>query len=140
MSDPTGDITGDTTGDHTGEPKGEQPWASEEWVQVLRGAVEERGKEPVAEALGCSRATVHQLMTGRYTSPIEKWRTKVMAELARDRVQCPILGPIDMVECRKHRTRDFAATSPVRVKLFKTCPTCPNNPESDAEPTPQDDA
>ena len=99
-----------------------QPWADEEWVQVLRGAVEERGKEAVAGALGCSRATVHQLMTGRYTSPIDKWRTKVMAELARDRVQCPILGPIDMVECRKHRTRDFAATSPVRVKLFKTCP------------------
>jgi len=109
----------------------EQPWADEEWVQVLRDAVDETSKQAVADALECSRAMVHQLMTGRYSSPVEKWRTKVMAELARDRVQCPVLGPISTEKCRETRDRDFAATSPMRVELHRTCPSCPNNPNTD---------
>lgn len=109
-----------------------QPWADEEWVQVLNDAIDQRGKGEVAEALGCSTALVHQLATARYSSPIDGWRQRVMAELARDRVQCPVLGVISTDECRSHRNRDFAATNPTRVELFRTCPTCPNNPENDA--------
>ena len=111
------------------EPSGDQPWRGEEWVQVLNAEVQSRGKAAVADALGCSRAMVHQLKEAKYDSPIEKWRRKVMAELAQDRVQCPVLGAIDMDECREHRNRGFAGTNPVRVELFRTCPTCPNNPD-----------
>jgi len=115
------------------EPSGDQPWRDEEWVQVLNAEVDERGKDAVAEALGCSRAMVHQLKEAKYGSPVEKWRRKVMAELARDRVQCPVLGAIDVDECREHRNAEFAATNPERIRLYRTCPTCPNNPDNDID-------
>ncbi len=106
-----------------------QPWAREPWVETLRRAVRRFGLSEVAERLGCSTATVSLLRNGTYSSPIEKWRERVLAEFERDVVDCPVLGEITPEECRFHRTRSFGATNPTRVRLARTCPTCPNNPD-----------
>lgn len=109
-----------------------QDWHDAEWVRTLRAAVERDGQRAVARVLGCSRALVSQLLSGRYSSPTEKWKRRVEAEYDRDRVPCPILGEISAERCRSEREKGFRATNPLRVKLSQTCPTCPMNPDRDA--------
>ena len=108
-----------------------QPWADDEWVQVLQEAIARRGTTEVARILECSTALVSQLAKGVYKSPIGRHRERVLLLLTRDTVTCPVLGAIDVDTCRFHRTREFAATNPTRVRLYRACQTCPNNPDAD---------
>lgn len=105
-----------------------QPWADEPWVHLLNTEADRLGQSEVARRLDCSSATVSLLRAGTYPSPVERWRRLVLAAFMRETVECPILGAIKAEECRYHRTRPFGHTNPIRVKLYQTCPTCPNNP------------
>lgn len=107
-----------------------QPWATDDWVATLRQAVAEEGTRRVAEQLDCSRTLVSQLVNARYSAPIEKWRRRVEATFDRDEVPCPVLGAIPPKRCARERSRGFSATSPLRVRLSQTCPTCRFNPDN----------
>lgn len=107
-----------------------QDWASDEWVKQLRRAVEKHGTKKVAEQLDCSRPLVSQLVAGRYSSPIGKWKRRVEALYSIESVPCPVLGDISPSRCARERAHGFSATSPIRVKLSQTCPTCKFNPDN----------
>ena len=111
-------------------------YTNEQWVRQMRVLVErhgggQRGKEVIAEGMGCSAALVGEILKGRYAEHLlEKWRNAFLDKWGTETVDCPVMGDIDRPTCAYHRGRAFAPTSPLRVRLFHTCPTCPFNPDS----------
>ncbi len=104
-----------------------------DWIDDLNAAVDEHGQSEVARRLGCSPATVSQLKKRRYQAgTLAKWRARFEASFGSGMVACPVLGAIGRDTCSFHRARPFAATNPVRIRLYKACQTCPNNPDRDA--------
>lgn len=102
-----------------------------DWTDDLQDAVDDYGQSEVARRLGCSPATVHQLRTGQYgASTVAQWKARFRAEFGEGMVECPVLGEITREQCSMHRKRDFAATNPLRVRLFHACKTCKNNPDA----------
>ena len=102
------------------------------WLVQFRETVDALSTTEVARRLGCSSATVSQIYHGKYASPLEKWRERFLDAFSPAQVDCPVLGMISRPTCATHRGRGFAATNPVRVQLFRTCPTCANNPDRDS--------
>ena len=100
-----------------------------DWVDDLNGAVDEFGQSVVARRLGCSPATISQLRTRQYPAATGKWQKRFEAAYGAGGVECPVLGEITREACGGHRRRPFAATNPMRVKLFHACRKCVNNPD-----------
>ena len=105
-----------------------QPWYTEPWVDLLISAYEADGPKATADRLEVSPSMVTAVARGYYESPVDAFRETVNAVLGAACVSCPVLGEITLVDCRRHRAADFAPTNPTRIRLWRTCPTCPNNP------------
>ena len=106
-----------------------------DWRARLAAMVDALGQAEVARRMGCSPATVSLLRRGRYPEAAEgKWHQRFLDAFDEARVDCPVLGEIDRRTCAAHRSRPFAATNPVRVRLYRTCPTCPHHPQNTEEP------
>lgn len=105
------------------------PYEGEEWLELLRAAVAEAGAmRPVAARLGCSVSSVSHLLSGSYRADPAHMARRIEETYGRRLVACPVLGPIPITECAAHRNAPFAATNPVRVRLWRACQSCPNNP------------
>jgi len=101
-----------------------------DWIDDLSATVETLGQAEVARRMDCSSATIHQLRTRQYrTDTLDRWRARFEAEFAQGHVACPVLGEMTRAACSRHRRRRFAATNPLRVRLFAACRTCLNNPD-----------
>ena len=90
----------------------------------FRKTCDDIGQSKVAKAIGASPTTVSQIYNGKYgaddSAPLELFREK----FGGITVTCPVLGEISLDKCAFHRRREFAASNPVRVALFRSCPTC----------------
>jgi len=102
---------------------------SDGFRERLQQQVDALGQSEVARRMSCSAATIHQLRTGRYPSDTARWERIFDATFTEEPVDCPVLGEISREACALHRSRPFAATNPVRVRLYHACKVCPNNPE-----------
>lgn len=107
-------------------------WVNEPWVTLLRAAREEHGPTAVGRTIGYSASVVIDVCEGRYKADPGRVKEAVMATIGAAEVTCPVLGVIGLDACRKHRKAPFSATNPLRVRLWKACRSCPNNP--DAQP------
>ncbi len=91
---------------------------------LFRQRCKELGQSTVAKAIGFHPSTISQILSGTYPADdaavLERFR-EVFAGIS---VLCPILGEISLDKCGFHRRREFAATNPVRVQLFRMCPAC----------------
>ena len=106
-------------------------WYGEPWVPVLVTAYEADGPTATARRLGSvSPSMVTAVARGYYKSPVDTIREAVRAVLMTASVECPVLGSIELNDCRRHRERPFAATNPLRIPLFQACRSCPNNPNT----------
>lgn len=111
-------------------------WHAEDWVRLLERAYEADGPKVTGERLGVSPAMVTGVVRGYYASSLDRIRTAVRETLAVESVTCPVLGEISLAECRAHRELPFAATNPLRVRLWRTCRSCPYNPAAEVALTP----
>ncbi len=100
-----------------------------DWIELLRKRVEKTSYRQVAQELGYSATVIYQVLRGIYAGNVDRVRQRVESTYTQGYVQCPVLGQIDRLRCARERRRPFAATNPVRVRLFRICPTCPNNPD-----------
>jgi len=97
-------------------------------LELLIQAVKEEGSQAkVAARLGCSAATVSQLMSGSYNASPDAIFTRVYEVYGGQVVDCPRQGEIPLGQCVEDRRRPFSATNPRRVKLFRACKGCDNN-------------
>lgn len=84
----------------------------------------------VAKRIGVSDGTISNAINGRYIGNVDKLAERIRGELLNVTVPCPILGSISTRICQDERAKPFAATSPLRVQLWRACKTCPHNPLS----------
>lgn len=100
------------------------------WVRALAEACDKSSQGKVAERLGNSAAVVNQVLGRLYKGRLDRVEQRVRGELMRETVRCPVLGEISKRDCLDHQGRRFSATNPVRVKLYQSCPVCPNREDA----------
>ena len=104
-----------------------------DWITILRKYAQETSNAAAARKIGYSQSVISQVLGGTYRGNLEAVRQKVLDHLGGGTVACPILGEIDLTRCAAERTRPFAATNPLRVRLWRCCQTCINNPNRKPE-------
>jgi len=109
------------------------PYASEPWFALLLAEVGRTNQTQAASRIGVSVSTVNQILKGTYWADLARMKQRIEEELSEAEVTCPVLGVIPQRRCKAERERPFAATNPLRVRLFRTCPSCPCNPHANDE-------
>lgn len=105
-------------------------WYYEEWVQLLQAAREEHGPTAVGKMINKSAALVIGVCDGTYKAdPRTNIKRAVLAAFGVELVSCPIGGEIELAACDSHRNAAFVASNPLRVRYWRACQTCPNNPD-----------
>jgi len=97
--------------------------------EILRNAVAESSQAEVARRIGRSAAAVNQVLKGVYAGNTDAVLERVDAEYGGAETDCPVMGRIALSLCIENRTRAFRPTNHQRVKLWKECRGCANNPE-----------
>ncbi|CAH0528287.1 hypothetical protein CTH30272_01962 [Allocatenococcus thiocycli] len=99
------------------------------WLDVLRSECEPPSSQrQVAKELGVSPAQISLALKGKYAGDIERLEQLVLGRYMKQVVNCPVLGEISIDKCIWHQEREFAATNPQRVMLYKACRSgCPHS-------------
>jgi DNA-binding transcriptional regulator YdaS (Cro superfamily) len=98
------------------------------WLEVLRERAEATGQRAVARLMGYSPSVVSQVLAGSYGGDLTAVRRAVEGAFMAGLVECPALGQeIGTQDCLRFQRMPLAASSPARVRLHRTCPTCPHN-------------
>ncbi|RZF83736.1 transcriptional regulator [Pseudoalteromonas sp. CO325X] len=95
--------------------------SSSNWLEVLQQEVDTHGLSRVAQKLNMSKATVSQVLKGKYNASTQTIEQKVNGAFMAKEVCCPIIGDIPINVCLDHQSRKFAATNHIRVQLYKAC-------------------
>ena len=97
-----------------------------DWLEILRAECTATTQAATARRLGVSPTVVNQVLKGNYKGNLNNIRARVEGELLGAVVDCPALGELPRQRCVEYQARSFAATNPMRVLLYHTCRTCPN--------------
>jgi len=103
-----------------------------DWLQALAEACDATSQRKVAKLLGYSATTINQVINNGYGSGLREIEATVRAKLLTQDVECPVLGTISSDRCLDEQRRPFAATSGLRVRLWRTCKVCQRNVSKEA--------
>ncbi|MGF1727181.1 hypothetical protein [Photobacterium nomapromontoriensis] len=103
--------------------------SNESWLEVLRKQCQPpRSQRIVATELGVSATQVNQVLKGNYKGDLARICKLVEGRYMNQVVICPVLGELSVDKCQCHQEREFAATNPQRVMLYKVCRSgCPHS-------------
>lgn len=96
------------------------------WQELLKNKVDLLGRRNVESDLSISRTTLSQLLGDKYPADTKNIERKVLRAYAKSHIDCPVLGQISVARCNSESVKPFSATSPQRVKLYRSCANCPN--------------
>ncbi|MDH4229994.1 MAG: helix-turn-helix transcriptional regulator [Nitrospirota bacterium] len=99
----------------------------DQWLHVLRAECARTTQSDVARRLGVSAAMVNQALKGTYKGNLGRLQERVRGLLLGVTVDCPVLGDLGRDKCLAHQTRQFLASNPLRVALYRACRTCKHN-------------
>lgn len=99
-----------------------------EWLEALRRECRRSSQARAAARIGYSAAVVNQVLKGTYNGDLQRVQLAVEGALLGATVECPVLGEMRRDVCLGHQGREFAATSPLRVRLYHACRNgCPHS-------------
>ena len=93
-------------------------------LTLLKQKVNDLTQGEVAKRLGYSKATISLVVNEKYNGDLNSVLSKVKEVFGGLKVNCPVLGEIDLAECAENKRQPFSATNPLRVRLFKACKSC----------------
>lgn len=96
-----------------------------DWLAALRQASAESSQNAVAKRLGVTGSTISQVLAGKYAASTATIEQRVRGALMQQTIECPQLGEISSKVCLDWQKKPFAATNPLRVRMFKACNQCP---------------
>lgn len=96
------------------------------WLDVLAAQCAARSQATIARELKVSSSTINQVLKQTYKGRLDRIQSRVEGRYMNLVVECPVIGELPRDRCADFQRRKFAATSPFRVQLHHTCPTCPN--------------
>lgn len=94
------------------------------WVEALARACDESSQNRAAKEIGYATAVVNQVLLAKYKGSCSKVEACVKAVFMGEEVDCPALGVIPVLQCDEWRKKPFAATNPVRVRMWQACRGC----------------
>ncbi|HBR96792.1 MAG TPA: transcriptional regulator [Gammaproteobacteria bacterium] len=97
------------------------------WLCALREACDRTSQAAVGRQIGYSATVVNQVLKGKYTGDLARVESAINGALLGVTLDCPVLGDLNLHKCLEIQMQPFAATNPLRVKLFKACKRCPHN-------------
>lgn len=104
-----------------------------DWLAVLRQQCQATSQTAVAQRLRQadgypSAAVINQALKGKYAGNIDRLRALVEGVYLGKTVVCPVVGEIARSDCEAHQRAPFAATNPLRVRLYRACRSgCPHS-------------
>lgn len=100
-----------------------------DWIDVLKQVSEHSSQSAVATRIGYSAAVVNQVLKGTYKGDLISVEDAVRGALMGAVVDCPVIGEMPRNRCIEHQRRGahFAPTNPLRIQLYRACPTCEHN-------------
>lgn len=104
-----------------------------DWLLVLARACDAGSQADVARSLGYSPAVVSQTLNNKYRADLGQVAARVRQALMAGQIGCPVLGEINGRRCLEEQRRPFAATSSLRVRLWRACRACPHNLHQEAK-------
>lgn len=91
------------------------------WITVLREAVASSNLSAVAKLIGYAPGSISGVLKGKYGASTKRLQEAVEGGLMGAAVQCPVAGEIPRQRCIEHQRAPFAATNPMRVRLYRAC-------------------
>lgn len=96
-----------------------------EQMELFLKMVESQGAARVARAIGYSDSAVSQARHGKYNGSLDQMLGRVEEVYGASTVDCPGLGEeIPLGKCAEWRRKPFAATNPLRVRMYRACKDC----------------
>ncbi len=96
----------------------------EELLALLRAKREIKSASAIARELGYSPTVISLVLGGKYAGDTTKVLEKVAEVYSTEEVICPVMGAIKLSRCRAEQRKESSPTSPQRMQLATTCPTC----------------
>ena len=105
----------------------------EPWFKALQEEVIKTSQNKAAAKCSISSTAASQVLKGIYPGNIENVAEKVKGALLANSVVCPVLDKITTDVCAGYRKAKFSPNNPTRVRLYRACQTCANNPKNQGE-------
>ena len=100
-------------------PTGSRSWPVWPISQGLKGA---------AKRTGIGGSTISQLLSNKYPAATDNQEARVRGAIMHLTVDCPVLGEMGRDVCLKWQAKPFAATSSLRVAMYRACRApCPHS-------------
>jgi len=101
---------------------------NDEWKTILRSESERTSQARVGLRIGYSATVVSRVLAGDYKGDTGSVEAAVRGALMGETVECPVIGEIPRNRCIEHQRKEFGATNPMRVQLYRACRNgCPNS-------------
>ena len=108
------------------------PDAIAQAITLLRAEAERTSIAAAAKRIDYSRPAVSMALAGTYKGGLERLAQRVLEVLSN--VRCPHLDrSIPAAECRSHHTRAMPTSSPMALRHWRACQSCPNRTEGGAD-------
>jgi len=108
-----------------------------DWVLMFAERCDETSVRSTAQRIGYSPSVGSQILSKSYNGRLDKVEAAVRGAFMGTTVPCPVLGDLAVDKCLYHQARAFAPTNPTRVRLSRTCPTCPHFKKSKPASQPE---
>ncbi|WP_124836479.1 MULTISPECIES: helix-turn-helix domain-containing protein [Burkholderia] len=99
----------------------------DDWIAMLRTAVEVSTVTDVARRLGYSRAAVSKVLAGKYAGKSDRVAARVQEVFGQ--VRCTHTGQlIQLTVCVSYTTRRAPINNPLELSQWRACRSCPLRP------------
>ena len=116
--------------------KAQKAWGDclPDFVQALAEACDKSSQRQVGRNLGLSCAAVNLLINNRYhPRPYAYVKERIRKGLMVENVFCPVLSEIPRLRCLEEQRAPFSSNNPLRLSLYRACPSCPHYMEGKNE-------
>ena len=96
----------------------------QERMELLRNKCGEFSQAIVALKIDYSKSAVNQALAGKYKGSLNNLLKRVEEVFSQTTVECPVMGGIFLKQCAENRRDELRVTNPLRVKLYRECPSC----------------
>lgn len=109
--------------------KAAQAWdVVPDWVVCLAACADRDGLRGAEKMVGYSASALSTVLNNRYPGDVARVAEKVRGALMGETVICPVLGEVGRNECLDWQKKPFAATSSIRVAVYRACRAgCPHS-------------
>ncbi|WP_339863245.1 hypothetical protein [Paremcibacter congregatus] len=108
------------------------PTTTPDWILALAKACDDhQSQKKAGDLVGYSGATINLVLKNKYNGDLSKVEVMVRGALLKESVNCPVLGILNLKECRDYQALKTFSGTTMGVFLKRACPKCAYNQENE---------